>query len=489
MLKKQPRLSARRLIGALAAAALATCAAAASAQTSLPKVAPPVFGTHAQPFAADSLWNSRPINPTFGTFVIPKSSYFPAVMAGSYSTGLFLAKATDSPMTITGIGGKSGVNDPDSQVLRTITLPRWPADGVPATGSDGHMDIYDPVTNIIHSFWQLKKVDGSWKANMYAWSPADGSGFGDPAHFYRGARAAGVASSAGLIRAAEVNDGLPHFRHALTMSLTYNALSAKTPYIYPATSADHNAATTNTGQIPEGALLMLPPSYDTSKIANPNLRKVAETLKIFGGYVVDRNDGTPFVIYVEQGVPFDMHGSSGWNNAVAAELDRMRAALRQVVSAEKWVDGNGKVTQFQPPVMNMLSMRGKWDRQWGPSMGTFNTWTQSLEFPPASKSTGMSNGNGTGMTKMTWAKPVAGDTLKFTAQAIGGAKIRIQVYVGGSPVYDSGDLADQESKRFTWPVGGWYVLHATSGINTASSVRADLVKVPAETATTTTAKK
>ncbi|MET0267759.1 MAG: Atrophin-1 multi-domain protein, partial [Duganella sp.] len=473
MFKKQASHPLHRLVSVCIATTMAACVASASAQTSLTNVAPPAFGTHATPFNADSLWNSRPIKPKFGTFVIPKSSYYPAIMSGAFSTGLYLAKPTDSPMTVVGFAGTGGVDDPDSQTKRSVTLPRWPAAAVPASGTDGHMDIYDPVTNIIHSFWKLKKVNGVWNATLYAWSPADGSGFGDPAHFYRGARAAGVVSSAGLIRAAEVKDGLPHFRHALVMSLTFNGLSGKTPYIYPATSADTDAAKSNTGEIPEGALLMLPPDYDTSKIANADLRKVAETLKIFGAYVVDRNDGTPFAIYVEQGVPYDLH-NGGWNNAVAAELDRIRANLRQVVSAEKWVDGNGKATVFKQAETNILSMRGPWKRDWGTTTGSFNTWTQSLEFPAASTSTGMSNGNSTGLSKIIWAKPAVGDNLKFTVQATGGAKLRIVVYSGSKQVVDTGNLSDQQSARFTWPTGAWFVLYATSGVNVASSVRADL---------------
>ena len=61
-------------------------------------------------------------------------------------------------------------------------------------------------------------------------------------------------------------------------------------------SADGGAEKSNSGQIPEGALLMLPAGFDTRRISTPALRKIAETLKRHGGYVVDRNEGTPFVI-------------------------------------------------------------------------------------------------------------------------------------------------------------------------------------------------
>lgn len=440
------------------------------------------FETYQKPFAASSLWNSRPLNPVLGTYEIPKSSYYPSVQGGAWSTGIFLAKTTDGPMTVTGLNGASGVNDPDTTVAHPVTLPRWPASTLPATGSDGHADIYDPVTGIIHSFWQLKNVNGKWQAALYAWSPTKGTGWGDPAHFYHGARATGVPAAAGLIRAHEINDGLPTFKHALAMSLTYNALSATTPYIYPATSADRDAAATNTGQIPQGALLMLPASYDTSKISNVQLRKVAETLKTYGAYVVDRNVGTPFAIYVENGAPYNLHGAT-WNNAVAAELDRIRANLRQVVSAPNWVDGNGKaVAATAPASVNALSMRGPWTRSYGTTTPEFDSWSQSLVFPAAASQTAVSNGNSTGLSKITWGKPVVGSTQKFSVIATGGARLKIAVYSGGTLKFQSGNLGNGESARFVWPTGAWIILTAYSGVNQVSTVRAEMAAVPAEVA-------
>ena len=439
------------------------------------------WGTFQRPFAADSPWNSRPVNPVFGNnFVIPTSSYYPMVGPGPYSTGIFQASDTDGPMTIYGIGTNTGVNDPDTTVQHLVTLPHWPANTLPATGSDGHCDIYDSTTGILHSFWQLKKntTTGQWQANMYAWTPIAGKGWGAPAHFYHGARATAVPAAAGLIRTAEINDGLPTYQHALAMSLTYNALSATTPYIYPATAADYDAATTNTGQIPEGALMMLPPSYDTSKITNAALKKVADTLKLYGAYVVDRNVGTPFAIYVENGSGFDlMHGT--WDSTVASQLDNIRANLRQVTSATSWVDGNGVVTTMAPTATeNKLSMRGPWNRTSGTGTATFDSWSQSLKFSTSSTKTVVSNGNSTGITKVKWATIPAGSTQVFTVNATGGAALRMQLYSGaGVMVADTGGLNNGGSARVVWPSGAWFVLTAASGVGVPSSVSATLTQV------------
>jgi len=150
------------------------------------------YGSYLHPYAASSLWNSRPVNPVFDTFVIPKSTYFPSIGSGAYSTGVFLASSTDGPMTVVAPTSTDattvGVSDPDSGASHVITIPHWPAGVLPASGTDGHADIVDPVTQTIHSFWKLKQINGRWTAALYSWSSLSGTGWGDPAHYYQGAR-------------------------------------------------------------------------------------------------------------------------------------------------------------------------------------------------------------------------------------------------------------------------------------------------------------
>ncbi len=434
------------------------------------------WGTYQKPFAATSPWNSRPVAPTFGDFVIPKSTYSPGVAGGEWSTGVFLANAGDAPMTITGLPKTKGLWDPDAEAFHDVTVPRWPSNVVAASASDGHADIVDPASGIVHSFWQLKKVDGKWVAAQYAWTRIDGRGWGDPAHYFQGSRAAGVPTAAGLIRKHEVHDGDTMYRHALAMSLTFNALSANPTYIFPATSADTNAAKENSGKIPEGALLMLPASYDTQKIINPDLRKVAETLKTYGAYVVDRNFGTPFFIYVENGAGFDLH-KGGWNKTVADDLERMRVALRQVVNVQSWVDGNEKPV-VQEKKLNLLSMRGPWQLQAGTSAGNFDTWQQAVVFPATSTRITQVNYSSRGLHPLAWIGPEVGKTYRVTAHTTGDAKLRLQVREpSGTPLYfDSTELANGESKTFNWPSKTAIVtVHAISGVGGPSTVRGDLL--------------
>lgn len=456
----------------------------ALAEPATQRVPAVTYGTYLHPYAANSLWNSRPVNPVLGTFVIPKSSYFPSIGAGAYSTGVFLAAATDQPVTVVGRDStdaiETGVADPETGGRRVITVAHWPAGVLPAAGTDGHADIVDPVTKIIHSFWQLKQVNGRWTAALYSWSRLDGTGWGDPAHAYQGARAVGVPASAGLIRRQEIHDGCPVYRHALAMSLTFNALSngvGSPAYVFPATSSD-NSLLTNSGSLPEGALMMLPASFDSSGIANADLKKIVETLKLYGAYVVDRNVGTPFTITVENGSEFNLM-PKGWDNRIAGQLDTIRENLRQVIGAESWIDANGNPVTDKIRAqrnMNILSMRGPWFKQFGPAAARFDSTTQRLIFDATSTKTVHVNANNTGLTRTNWAIPTEGDEVNFAVSATGGAALRLQVISSGHAEFDSQNLTNGESKHFRWPANARVVVIATSGTNGVSSVKGELTR-------------
>lgn len=462
----RPPKKLRRLQFTLAATALLACAPTWAQE----------WGTYLKPFAADSLWNSRPVNPTFSDDVVLTSEYYPMVNNSNVSTGIFLASPDDPPVTVTGPTGSGSLKIADEETFHDITIPHWPASTKPATGNDGHADIVDPTTNIIHSFWGLKQKDGQWTAMLYAWTRLDGRGWADPAHYYQGARATGIPASAGLIRIHEAAAKPQYYSHALTMSLTFNTLSANPGYVFPATSADANAPKLNKGTIPEGALMMLPPSFDTSKITNEELRRIAETLKRYGAYVTDANYGTPFVIYAEIGSSANP-APNGWNSVAGNELHMIRAALRRVTGASGWIDGNGK--PFTPNQnLNLLSMRGTWTLQSGTGQAKFSSWDQAVVFTDSSANTTAVNYSNRGIVGVNWAKPVMGSNYKLTARTTGGAKLRFTVYdqLVGKVVTDTGYLSNGQSATFKWTANTpKLALYAQSG-GASSSAAAELIK-------------
>jgi len=458
-----------------AAAQVQAAAATASSQLRLAQY-------YAKPFANNSLWNSRPISPSFSNFVIPTAKYNPLIDSGIYSSGCFFADDKSGPMTVKAIPGTKGLYDADAEDYQPqMVIPHWPADLVPAAGGDGHADIYDVASGVIHSFWRLKNVNGEWTANLYAWSPINGTGWADPAHYYHGARAVGIGACAGIIRKSEYASSDPIYPHALAMSL--DTTGAAPGYVYPATSADHYSGT-NTGQIPEGALVMLPSSFDISKITTPELIKIVKTLKVYGAYVVDGNYGTPFVIYAETGSGLDLH-KKGYNLKAANELHLIRQSLRMVTSAKSWVDASGQ--PFIPEKnLNVLSMRGPWgikrNNVWNktdPLLGKFDTWKQAVVFGPTTTPIVQSNPTGRSFSQVTWAKPKAGEKFKLTAVTTGGGKLRVIMYdQQWKTKIDTYDMNNGQSTTFVWPTGQLYFsVYATSGVGKSSSVSGTLVRV------------
>lgn len=429
------------------------------------------------PFSPQSLWNSKPVSPIFNDFVIPTSNFFPAMQEGKFSTRCFTATANDTPMKLMPHNGKRGIYDADAEImLEEITIPHWPADLVPAEGGDGHADIFDITSGIIYSFWQLKKIDDVWRTTHVGWMPLNGSGWGDPAHYHQGSRAAGVPSCAGIIRKHELNDGADMYQHALAISLTNNGLSSSPAYTFPATVADAGAQK-NTGQIPEGALVMLPPDFDTAVITNSELRKVANTLKVYGAYVVDMNYGTPFLVYVEIGSGLKIH-KNGWDHKAGQELNLMRQSLRMVKSASGWLDGNGQ--PFTPNKnLNLLSMRGPWVASNGKPLGKFIPTQQAVVFENTHSQVIQTNFSDRTIPQVDWAKPQKGQRFTLKAITSGGGLLRLKIIDKDTKkeVYDSSDLQNNESISFTWPVDNYYPqVIVTSGVGKLTFVRGMLVR-------------
>lgn len=444
------------------------------------------FSTFQKPFAANSLWNSMPANPVLSNIGIPASLYNATAYSPAFSATCYYTDSNDPPVTIKKTPGYVGIHERDKeQYVNEITLPHWPVNVLPATGSDAHADVIDVDNKVIHSFYRLKYVNGELTTLLYSWMPLNGSGWADPAHFYQGGRAVGIPACAGMIRVHEVNDGDEMFRHALAMSLTYNALSASPGYVFPATAADISLAG-NTGQIPEGALLMLPANFDESKFRTPLLKKIAKTLKTYGAYVVDRNYGTPYVIYSEIGADTRSSGNA-YNEHTA-----IQKALRMVSSTNGYKDGNGN--NFTPNMnLNILSMRGPWARGFNyqpdstncssscEMIGQFDSYKQAILFGSTDEPIIQSNSSGRSVVNIAWAKPKKGDKYQLTAKNTGGGLLRIVIRDPSKNdliVFDSKELTDAQSIIFTWPIDDYdFTTIAISGVSDESSVSGTLVRI------------
>jgi hypothetical protein len=456
------------------------------------------YGTYENPFSRDSAWNVRPVNPVLDTWEIPKDgvngqNYYPSISSGSFSTGFYKALATDSPMRVYGRAAKNNlIYDTESEANRQyVEIPRWPKDLVAASGGDGHADFLDTVTGVIHSFWQLKynTTLERWEATTWNTVRIDGTGWGTPAKYMAGARAAGVPTSGGILRKHEVASSDDQFHHAIAMSMAASGLSpAGTGYIYPGTNADWDFAQNNYGKIPEGALMMLPANFDLSKIGRAHTRKIAKTLMTYGARVVDKNSHTPFAMYVEFGSDWPGHklGSNGWDNVYASDLDKIRAGLKMVVSQSGWIDKDGKPVTMDPNGrgLNFVSLRGDqvvgitatqpstkaWWKVSGSVLGQYDPVEEKLVWGPTGATPTIQMSANVG-NRVAWGKIVSGARYRMTVTATGGAQLNLQLLNADNSLAfqtmykGQGDLPVE----FTGITGTRVRIMAKSGVNVSSS--------------------
>ncbi|SOF00028.1 hypothetical protein SAMN05446635_8081 [Burkholderia sp. OK233] len=312
-----------------------------------------------KPFSPRSLWNARPLNPVLGNTAIPATINRAYLEHGPFSSRVFEATSSDPAISIAGAQDAHGPWVSDELRHRNVVIPHFPADTKPATGTDGHCEIHDRVSGLIHSLYGMKYDANArmWRAKKYAVVQAGGSGWGSPER-PDGPRAAGVSTAGGMLRIHEAE--LFELSHAIAVAADANVL--RSGPMFPATLEDRDGGMRYTGPFAMGTLLMLPRDFDEASLAFPHARAIARTLKTFGARLVDQTVGT-FAFYGEIGSAWSQsrNGTGAWNGGWETDLTRIRDALRPVMSVEGWLDANG--ARFAPTAwsdMNLLSMRGPW---------------------------------------------------------------------------------------------------------------------------------
>jgi hypothetical protein len=443
----------------IAAAALLTAPPRARADVANPT------GTFERLFNSQSLWNARPIDPVLGKAAIPQEDNVPYLEQGKYSTKLFRAIASDGPVTVRGLNDAAGIWVSDELRTRPVIVPHFPDNVVPATGMDGHCEILDETTGIIHSFYQLSfdKKAKAWKAGKYTVSSVRGTGWGSPAR-PDGPRASGTPSNSGILRAHEVESAF--VPHVLAIAAHSNVL--KSGPAYPATLQDVAGLREYSGAFPMGTLFMLPMDFDPDKLSWPNARAIARTLKVYGARLIDATSKT-FAFAGEIGGRWSqaVDRNHAWQSSWADNLTRIRDQLRPVMSTSGWLDAEGVAFTPVPwEQMNLLSMRGPWRQQGGPeeSVSGFDTTSDLFLFPETQRSIAFektvrsrddagSNPWFQWMEGSWYTNPQPGRQYRVKAagfgQATGGLEIRSRD--GGSVLAAVSDLKIGEEAGITWP--------------------------------------
>jgi len=173
--------------------------------------------------------------------------------------------------------------------LHAPLVPQWeavpiPENATPAKGADGEMTIYQPSTDTIWEFWQMRKADGKWQACWGGRMQNASRGDGAWPSFY-GTTATGLPFLGGQITAEELQRG--EIRHAIGISMV--ELEASNVVSWPAKRSDGWNPKNAPDRIPEGLRFRLDPAVDVDALKMHKMGKViAKAAQKYGFIVWDK---------------------------------------------------------------------------------------------------------------------------------------------------------------------------------------------------------
>ena len=184
-----------------------------------------------------------------------------------------------------------------------------PDDAEAAAGDDGQMTIYDPTSDELWEFWQMRRdPDGGWSACWGGRIDDVSTSQGIfPLGF--GASASGLAVTPGMVSLADVRRG--RIDHALSISLPEVRSGA---FSWPANRTD---GTSSSPLAPvEGQRFRLNPALDLDRYnLTPLGRMIAEAAQTYGFVVTDR--GGSVAVAAESGaLERQATGSDPWDSLI-----------------------------------------------------------------------------------------------------------------------------------------------------------------------------
>ncbi len=245
---------ARRFALIVASASLALAAAApASAQW----MSPTSFWN--TPLSANAPLDAR--SSTWADHMVAKvNQYGKWINTTSYSTPIYTVPA-DQPLVPVKIDWPTALYDAEFESGVPV-----PAGLVPAAGQDARVAIYQPSTDTLWEFWQMRIAsDGKWHANTAgkmtnASSDPDGLFAPHPYAEPYGAAATEIPVTPGLITPDELKNGA--INHVVSLSIPHPLHFFW--WSWPATRSDGDSF--DWMDIPEGARFRLPANLDLTKL-------------------------------------------------------------------------------------------------------------------------------------------------------------------------------------------------------------------------------
>jgi hypothetical protein len=214
----------------------------------------------------------------------------PAINTTSWSVPVYTVPAQQPPVKVT---LESASKNPTLQAAwDAVPLP---PNAEPAAGTDKHLVVWQPSTDKLWEFWDLRKTETGWEA---AWGGAiehassDSGAYGPEAwpgaNTGWGASATSLSIAGGLITLEDLERG--EIDHALAISVPDTRAGV---YASPAERTD--GLSTAPESLPEGAHLRLDPNLDLASLHLPRLTlMMAEAAQRYGIFVRDTASNLAF---------------------------------------------------------------------------------------------------------------------------------------------------------------------------------------------------
>lgn len=189
----------------------------------------------------------------------------------------------------------------DSRLQSAVAKVPMPSGVHPSTGSDAQAVIWQPSTDTMWEFWELRNTDGNWYADA---AGAMRNVSSNPGYFnsrawpgaetWWGATATALPLAGGLIRIDELEAG--QIDHALALAIP----DASARHVWPAQRSDGPA--TSPDSIPEGTTFRLPGNLDIDSLGLPPVgREIAEAAQRYG--IILRDGSADVTFYAEDPTP------------------------------------------------------------------------------------------------------------------------------------------------------------------------------------------
>ncbi|MGQ0838173.1 hypothetical protein [Actinokineospora sp.] len=285
--------------------------------------ASPARDVYAWPFAWDSVWN------------LPLATTAEYQAFDPRFQWLYLDKEDIS--VDPGFPVKTVRQNDTGERNRVHTDPKLEADGSWNHCATLLMDTPDKKTVLQGQPMTLTKGgDPSWN---YSWKPLSLTGQGiEGCH-----GGSGLSGIGGTIRGGELVGPQP-IRHALKLGMNcgLSCSKANNGFRWPAYKADKGWQDRYHGTNPHvnmGSLMALPPDYDLSWITRPDVRKIAETLKTYGAYIVDATGGKS-----TNSLAMDQKYAHEFPNIDSAEMRTVLHSLAVITNSGQATPGGGSLT-------------------------------------------------------------------------------------------------------------------------------------------------